>query len=449
MSTTSRPHDARYLLMGFSRGILDHWSGWAAPGSVVVIEEPDVCRKKRVEDAVRGYPIVSDVVQLRYLQCDDVLEPAARLHRRHGFAAVVPGVEYSVVAAAAVAAAVGLPGAGVAAANALRDKIRLRELTTAGGMAAPAWREVHGPDDVRAFLRDGRCVLKPANRQASLGVRLLDPGADVEAAWRATVGADEPRQLPDRPLSWRYLVERRMTGSEFSVEALVRDGRVVFENVTRKSVLAGSHPVECGHTVPAALPDADRRRFGTAIRQLVSAIGFGTGLLHAEWFDTPEGLVLVECAGRAPGDRILELIDLAYHVRLVHAMTDLLAGRDVRLPGRASRSAAIRFLGAPAGTVSLVSGVEEVRARPEVVDVSVAVRPGDEVRSWQSSWDRIGHVIATEGTPGRAAAAARRAAAAVRVCSVRGPGAGEQAGGPGGRPPAPGTAEAAPAFNGR
>ena len=365
------------LLFGFSRGMLGHLEGWAAPGSVVVVEEPDVSRKKRVNQLWTGYRSVREVIELPYQQCDSFLEPLLARHRAAPFAAVIPCVEYAVPAAAALAAAVGLPGASGQAAAALRDKVRLREVTTAAGMAAPDWQEVHDAEAVRAFVAAGPSALKPANRQASVGVSFIDRPAQVVPAWQALVAADEPNQLPDRPLAWRYLVERRLAGPEYSLEALVAGGDVVFENVTAKSVLGGDAPVEVGHVVPAPLDTADRGRFAVALRRLVAATGFGTGILHAEWIDTADGLVLVECAGRIPGDQIIELIDLAYGVRLCHALADLLAGNPVELPGEPARAAAIRFLTASPGRVLDVYDTDRVRAAvPGVEDVTVTVGKG-------------------------------------------------------------------------
>src|ERR1700758_1404858 len=209
--------------------MLGHLEGWAAPGSVVVVEEPDVSRKKRVNQLWTGYRSVREGIELPYQQCDSFLEPLLARHRAAPFAAVIPCVEYAVPAAAALAAAVGLPGASGQAAAALRDKGRLREVTTAAGMAAPDWQEVHDAEAVRAFVAAGPSVLKPANRQASVGVSFIDRPAQVVPAWQALVAADEPNQLPDRPLAWRYLVERRLAGPEYSVEALVAGGDVVFE----------------------------------------------------------------------------------------------------------------------------------------------------------------------------------------------------------------------------
>jgi phosphoribosylamine-glycine ligase len=105
---------------------------------------------------------------------------------------------------------------------------------------------------VVAFAQDtGSFVVKPANRQASLGVVIVHPGESPAEAWRECVGADEGPQLARREFRWRYLVEEYLRGQEYSVEALVVGGEIVFSNVTAKRVLPGRHPIECGHVVPA------------------------------------------------------------------------------------------------------------------------------------------------------------------------------------------------------
>jgi len=245
----------------------------------------------------------------------------------------------------------------------------------------------------------------------------VDPAQATEA-WRSMVAAGERNGVPDRALSWRYLVEERMFGPEYSVEALVRDGEIIFENVTAKTVIAGPHPVELGHVLPAPLDRSTREAFGTAIRALVSATQFATGMLHAEWIVGADGPALVECAGRCPGDRLVDLIDLAYGTRLRVAVIDLLRGRPTELPFGPHRGAAIRFLTAPPGVVSRVDGVEEATRLPGVELIHVGVSAGDETRPWSSSWDRPGYVIVTGPDGDQAGAAADRAASTVDIVTT-------------------------------
>ncbi|MFJ3937632.1 ATP-grasp domain-containing protein [Streptomyces parvus] len=398
----------RLLLIGYNDTALAALDRSRPAGSVTLIEEEDLWHAKKLEPRAAGHPCLGAVRFARYQQDDQFLEAAVEMGP---FDAVAAGLEYAVLAAAQAAEALGAAGAGPRAAAILRDKLLLREATAAAGMPGPAFREIRSAADIVAFADGGPCVVKPAGRQASLGVVLLDRGDDVEQAWRHCAGADEGRQLAGRPMTWRYLVEERLQGPEFSTEALVRDGAVVFCNVTRKYTLPGPHPVETGHTVGPQ--DGPWRQ---AVECLVAAVGYGTGILHAEWVLTAEGPQLIECAGRPPGDRIMDLIDLAYGINVHDRWVGLLLGEEqASLPGLV-RSAAVRFLQAPGtGVIERVDGGDAARELPGVHRLDLSRGPGETVGDVRSSWDRLGLVLATGAT---ADEAERRAEAAVTSVAV-------------------------------
>ncbi|MFI0967926.1 ATP-grasp domain-containing protein [Streptomyces sp. NPDC021080] len=416
---TAPDTDAQVLFVGYNAAYLRAIDGRIPGGSVVVIEEPDIIRKRELRDAAARFDCLDRIVPARYQQSAEALDLAVELSAARPVAAVVPALEYAVPAAAALAAKLGLPGAGERAAQALRDKVRLREAAAAGGVRNPRWREVHGPEDILGFAGTGPVVVKPANRQASVGVQLLDSvdATTAAQAWERTSSAAEYEQVPDRPLQWRFLAEERLEGPEFSVEALVREGEVVFENITAKTVIPGPYPVELGHLLPAPLDPDTRTAFGTALRALIAAVGFGTGILHAEWILTESGPTLVECAGRCPGDHLIDLVDLAYDTTIRLTLIDLLAGRPVELPRTSSRTASIRFLAAGPGTVTGVAGQDSAKTLPGVRAVEVDVEAGQEVRPWASSWDRAGHVIATGPDADTAHRHVLDAVAAIRIAT--------------------------------
>jgi biotin carboxylase len=148
-----------------------------------------------------------------------------------------------------------VPGAGYGGAEVLRDKHLLRLVSAEAGIRNPRSVPVTGPDEVRARLTEwGTVVLKPANRQAAVGTRVLSDPAAVEAAWADCTDQDEGIYQPDRGIEVRMLVEEYVRGREFSVELMSTHGRRVFGNVTAKELYPGDRPIEIGHTVPADLP---------------------------------------------------------------------------------------------------------------------------------------------------------------------------------------------------
>lgn len=406
------------LFFGFSANILGKLAGDLPDGSVLVVEEPDVVRKRDLHRLALSHPMVSRVVEREY-QKDDELQ---RLLKEEAPAAlaVVPGVEYGVTAAAVAADVLGLPGAGPTGGRVFRDKRRLRDLAAGAGIRNPRYTLVTGPEEAEAFMAEvgGSCVLKPTGRQASLGVQILSSPDQIRPGWSLTTDLEEGRVVPDRGIPSDVLMEEAVRGAEFSVEMLVTRGRPCFSNVTAKDVLPGRFPVETGHVLPAPIPDDLRERLVGATERLAAAAGFGAGVLHCEWIvdDDPSGEpVLVECAARMPGDEIPLLIRLAYDFPFMRAYLETLLGRTPDVPAAPAGAAAIRFVPAAPGTVTAVEGVPEAQALPGVHTVHLTPAPGTVIRPTHSSWDRAGEVIAQGPDPSAAVALAEQAAGLIRI----------------------------------
>ncbi|MBB1245672.1 ATP-grasp domain-containing protein [Streptomyces durbertensis] len=393
------PETVTHVMAGFGAALLPDLDRCLPPRSLLVVEEPDVVAARDLGRRATAHPCVAGVLTAPIHEEDDLSAVLAAVPRPRNVRAVLPGVEYGVSAAAALADHWGLPGAGVTAARVLRDKALLREAGERAGVPQPRWRRATCAADVRSFRdQEGHgCVLKPANRQGSLGVQLLDATDDLDEAWRHTVEADEPRLRARRPLPASFLVEERVDGPEISVECVVFEGQVLFRNVTAKNVRPGRHPVEMGHHVPAILPPGVSERVTSAMERLVAATGFRTGFLHAEWILRGSGRqpVLVECAGRVPGDCIHELIDLAHGGSLLADLLTVLSG-SANVPHREPhRHAAIRFLNCPPGKVLSVRGTQEAEEPADVVKVHIATAPGKETGIVSNSHERAGYVVVT------------------------------------------------------
>lgn len=408
-----------HVMVGYVAALLGDLDRLLPPDSLLIIEDADVIQARKAEAAVERYACVAGVEPARTQDETDPWRLLENIAKPERLRAVLPGGDYGAVGAAVLAQEWGLPGAGVRAAQVFRDKGALRRLIDDTGIAQPDWQEVTGPGEAERFRarHGGHCVLKPANRQASLGVQVIGPEADMTEAWRYTAEADEVTQRARYAVHTRILVEERLVGPEYSTEALVRDGVVLFFNITAKQVLPGPFPIESGHVVPAPglSPDLELTLRANT-EHLIAASGFGTGMLHAEWI-LRDGLPhLIECAGRPPGDRIIRLIDLAYQGSLIDDYFGLLADAgEPTTPSAPKGGAAITFVCPPQGVVTAVSGLAESRQSPGVVEAESTLAVGDSTVLITSSWKRRGHVLAVGED---SAQAARRAADALNLIKV-------------------------------
>jgi biotin carboxylase len=410
------------LLVGYTPAGYELLAPVLPEGSMLVVEEPEVAQQRGLHAVSAGMPLVSRLVECPY-QVEGALVDFLSGGGLRPVAAVIPGTEYAVEAAASAAAYLGLPGAGRQAATAFRNKHLLRHLAQEAGLRNPRHALVTSPAQAKEFLAQagGRCVLKPTGRQGSLGVRFVDSPADIDAGWAVTSHPVGGVAIPARGIPSAVLIEEAVTGPEFSVEMLVASRAACFANVTAKHVFAGPFPVERGHDVPAPLPAGDTKLLLDATATLAEAAEMGDGILHAEWILHDGEPVLVECAARLPGGRLTQLISLAYNFPLMPAYLDVLLGHTPAAPAAAVGGAAIRFLAAPPGIVTAVTGAQEAAALPGVTEVRVNATVGDQVKPLTLSASRLGYVIAQGGDAREAGRRADSALARIQITTAPAP----------------------------
>jgi len=406
------------ILVGFVGVAMAGFAPFQPENSVIFVEEPDVIRKRQVWDKVDGVALVRELISWEF-HLPGKADEFYHAHRRLDPAAVIPLSEYATPFAARLAERYGLPGAGFGAASILRDKALLRQVSRAAGIANPESTRVQSPADVLAFMRaaPGPIVLKPANRQASVGTQVIRDPAEIEQAWANCTVQDEGIFVPDRPMEMRMLAERYVEGREYSVEMLVQGGAELFTNVTDKELFPGPRPVERAHVVPADIARELAALLGEQTLRVIEAAGFQDGIVHCEWIVSQGVPYLVECAGRLAGDGIIELIEQAYPVDLKRAYVAVMKGQPLPdlLPRRAKKAAAARFLTIEPGVVTVVRGVDAATTTQGVLMCDVSVAPGDRFGGLRSSWDRVGDLVVSADTPAEALRLADAAAGLIQI----------------------------------
>lgn len=308
---------------------------------------------------------------------------------------VVGFAEPQVLAAAWVQDELGLPGPGLRAAVASRDKALQRTLGERANVPQPQFRLARDQQEAADFARDRYPVVVKALRSTgSRGVTAATGPDELVAALEGIAGSDP------------VLVERMVDGPEYSCEALTIDGEIVFENLTRKTTSGAPEFVEIAHVLPADLPaesttDSPIRagdEIRRAVRATIAALDVRTSLVHLEFRLVGHRVFVLETAVRTPGDHIMELLGHAYGVDMYDEVLSCYLGSGTRR-WQPQRSVGIRYLRPAPGTVTAVGGVRAASAVPGVHRVEVSYQPGQVVVPARSSGERGGYVIASGSSP--------------------------------------------------
>ncbi|AVT38307.1 acetyl-CoA carboxylase biotin carboxylase subunit family protein [Plantactinospora sp. BB1] len=369
-----------------------------------------------------GHPLadLADAVGVPDAAVDTVVAAVQPVLRTRPIAAVLSTGEPFLEPAAVLAELLDLPGPGWAAARICRNKLLQR---TRLPWISPRWRPA-APLDVDGFGGVGfPAVVKPAGRFQSSGVRAVRDPAELADALAAL------------PAGETVLVEERVDGREYSVEALVREGRIIWSGVTGKETNEnhrGSFFTELSHTSPACgLTGPEHEALLTANAEVLRGVDVRTAMTHAEFRLTDDGPVLMEVAARAPGDGITLMWELATGVPLEPVLLDLALGVPTGYP-EPRRRVHHRYLPHPRGRLRDVAADVPVHwltrddrwpepepspatAPPRCHAVLVSRLPGDLLGEQSDSTQRSVSVLVDAPLEQSVEAVAAAVAARVRV----------------------------------
>ncbi|GIF01354.1 ATP-grasp domain-containing protein [Paractinoplanes rishiriensis] len=386
----------KILMVGLHQGYADMFRE-ADDLALYVLEEEDLYQRDP-----EAYAQVHDdgLLLTQYQQSDAYRDAAVAWHRQVGFDAVVPAWEYGVDAAWTLAELLGLRSPGRKATQACTDKLQLRRQLDDTCIRQPRWAQVSNVEEVMSFYRGGAIVIKPANRHASVGVVRIDHAAQIPDAWRRCTTAGESRTAANRDRQVEYMAEDFLAGQQISVENLVRNREVVFDNVTLMATAGGPYFPILAVTVPAPLPPAEYTAAIAASHQLVKTLEVADGMIHSEWKIVDGVPFLIESAARVPGAFTAELAARSYDgFNMYAAQSRSLAGLDPAVPNGASSIATARWFHPPSGRVVAIHGVEVLATDPAVFLHRIKVAPGDEIPVCTDGWHRVGYFATHQRTP--------------------------------------------------
>jgi biotin carboxylase len=312
--------------------------------------------------------------------------------------------DFAVPIVARLAHALGLPGLPVDVAEAATHKGLMRQRVQGTDVRQPRFRVCRSSRDVAAAVEEMGLPLfhKPVDGQSSRGVGVLSERSSdvIIAALQRSLSTSR---------SGATIFEQMLHGTECTVEGFVVDGRPLTLAISDKQHYPDLAGVARSLTYPADFPPAVLARIATANEAAVRAIGIPFGITHAEFIVDGEGTPwLVEIAARGGGSRIASHIVPAltgFHPTI--ALLRQLMGRPTDPTPRYRRAAQLRFLRLPVGRrVRHYANLEELRHRPEVLQLMFHLPAGSDVPPVEDDRTRHGFVITIAQTRAQAIAAA-------------------------------------------
>ncbi|MFD8498247.1 ATP-grasp domain-containing protein [Amycolatopsis sp. NPDC059657] len=358
------------LVNGWKSGVPARLRACEPEAEIHVITEP-ACASM-YDPADTPLYLVDDIADLTAVRTH-----ALALNKGRPFDHVVAPAERSLPAGGYLRTLFGLPGIGFETANRFSNKAAMKRTLSAAGLPTAPFRTVSDLDEVPAAASalGWPVIVKPAIGGGSQNTHVLRSAADVARL------ADSAAGEPLKRLNCQLMVEAFLTlTGEYHCEGVVEDGVIGFTSVGRYHRPLFDSVDQLTGSV--ALPDHDPT--AKQIRELhelaVVLLGLRSGVTHLEVLRTADGLVIGEITCRPPAS-ITKLVELQHGVDLWSAFAQTALGKPVTLPeppaDSTSTVAVTCELPAKPGMVRRIPTADAWADLPEVVETTMAYRPGD------------------------------------------------------------------------
>jgi biotin carboxylase len=266
---------------------------------VLLLVRADVLDKPWARDACDEVLAMPSLADPR-----EVVNGVSYLARTRHIDRIAPLDDYDVMMAAALRQHFCLPGTDEGEARRFRDKLTMRVLAEAAGVAVPAFVPLFNHADVARFLAQtpGPWMLKPRAEAASIGIRKLERADEL---WRALEDLGDQQSY--------YLLERFVEGDVFHVDGIVERGEVAFAEAHgyHRPLFQIAH--QGGVFATRTLPREDPATLELleAHRRVIAALRLRRGVTHTEFIrGRADGkLYFLETAARAAGAHITDLVE--------------------------------------------------------------------------------------------------------------------------------------------
>lgn len=321
---------------------------------------------------------------------DEMIACALEWHATERFDGVITFSEAAVIAVAAIAEELGLPGIGVTAARNSRNKFLMRQAYEQAGVPIPGYRFVTElPAALAAAAEFGYpVILKPTMGAGSHFVYRVDTPEELTARFEQaitgirdmfwlTAEADGVDLGPQG-----LLVESFLDGREYLMEALAWDDEVYLGSVVDRITAEGRNFDDDVHHAPTSLPPAEVTRVREVVRAAAHAQGLRRSVMHAEVRYHDGVPHLLEIAARVGGGGLDAIARLTAEYDPIRSVIDV--ARGVRPPARhflpTGTHVTAMCLICDGGVVERIDVPAAVSGDPRVFLLKITARPGDLIR---------------------------------------------------------------------
>jgi biotin carboxylase len=286
-----------------------------------------------------------------------------------------------------VASELNLAGIGCETAKTVADKYLLRKTLAANGIEGPRFKLVNDVDSVISFLEEVKApiVIKPTNESGSRGLAQIVESSEVAEKFNSCVLAMREKN--------GIIVEEYIEGIDIGGECLIREGKFVFCEFTRK--LLNSHFVPIAHSVPSEIDVSILSSTKDLLGRALHGLQIADGVIDFDIRLSRNGPRIIEIGGRLGGNCIPALLEAYTGVDLVKENIRFSLGDTNEIDVCYAEDVyTVRILGAnESGVVKKINSLKDIIPTENIIEEVFDCKVGDRVDVLDNGANRLGHVI--------------------------------------------------------
>jgi biotin carboxylase len=305
-------------------------------------------------------------------------------------AILTTGSDAGISSLGSVVDSLNLFGCGSESAKASSNKMLMKEVFLNAHVSSPDFRKISNLSDCYEAIKEigFPCILKVVDKSGSRGIIRVNSIANLPEAFE---------QVSKVSNIGYFLIEKYIEGTEFGVQAIIQFGKILAIIPHGDFVLNDLISVPIGHYLPYQNRFSFEEVAGL-VEKAVFAIGIDNSIVNLDLIYDEEKLYVLEIGARMGGTCIPEILNHFYQIDCYKIALDLALGNKVnfQLNPRPGFVLGKVMMAAKNG---VVQSIEQMECNdPDLIQIQVDIKKGDNINKFTIGPDRIGQIIARGDT---------------------------------------------------
>ncbi|WP_368297495.1 ATP-grasp domain-containing protein [Cytobacillus firmus] len=287
------------------------------------------------------------------------------------------------------------PGLSENAAVLCQDKLKMKTALMENGVSTAKFFKVSTEEELSQCLQDLMLpvIIKATDLQGSKGIYIAHTTEEAIEGFRNSM-LDTKRDY--------CIIEEFIEGWEFGAQSFIYNGEILFVLPHGDDTFMSHTAIPVGHYVPIECSEDILRQTEECVRSSIKALGLDNCAVNVDLIVRDGKVYIIELTGRVGANCLPELVSINFGINYYEMISAMAIGEDPRQiwekRNKKPKAGLAKMLFSENESGILKNIAYTGLMDEDILEISFFVKPGDEIRVFESSNDCIGQVIVKGNT---------------------------------------------------